>query len=134
VFCRSVLKVSKVLCTSSVIVWGKVHEIIPVLTRYCYIHEFNQLFRSKIRNYRRCSGCRSHDGRDSFLDHPRACFLETRKLSPPCLGHLLLESLLEYPPLCLWQILHRHLDRVVRPNLSPGSTILRVHHGFNKST
>jgi hypothetical protein len=71
---------------------------------------------------------------DGLLDHPHACFLETRKLPPPCLSHLLLEFLLERSPLCLGQILHHHPDRVVRPNLSLGSTILRVHHGFDKST
>jgi hypothetical protein len=32
----------------------------------------------------------------------------------------------------LGQILHCHPDRVVRPNFSPGSTILQVRHGFDK--
>jgi hypothetical protein len=41
--------------------------------------------------------------------------------------------LLECPPLCLGQIFHCHPDRVVRPNLGPGSSILQVHHGFEKS-
>jgi hypothetical protein len=111
---------------------GKVREIIPVLASYRYAHEFNQLFRSKVRSYRRCSSCHSHNGRDDFLDHRRVCFLLTCKL-PPRLGHLLLEFLLERPSLCLGQILHCDPDHVVRPNLGPGSTILQVRHGFNKS-
>jgi hypothetical protein len=105
---------------------GKVHEIVHVLASYRYVHEFNQLFRSKVRSYHRCSSCHRCDDRDGFLDHSRACFLETRKLPPPCLGHFLLEFHLERPPLYLRQILHRHPDRVVRPNLGPGSTVLPV--------
>jgi hypothetical protein len=112
---------------------GKVHEIVPILARYRYVHKFNQLFRSKVRSYQRCSSCRSHDGRDGFLDHPCASFLEIREL-PPRLGHLLLEFLLERPPLCLWQTLHCHNDHVVRPDLGPGTTLLRVRYGFDKST
>jgi hypothetical protein len=81
-----------------------------------------------------CSGYHSRDGQDGFLDNSRACFLETRKLPPSCLSHLLLEFLLERPPLCLGQIFHHHPDRVVRPNLGPDSTILQVHHRFGKST
>jgi hypothetical protein len=32
---------------------GKVREIILVLASYCYVHEFNQLFGSKVRSYHR---------------------------------------------------------------------------------
>jgi hypothetical protein len=127
VFYRSVLKVSSTAYLSDST--GEVCEIVPIIARYRYVHEFNQLFGSKVRTYRRCSGCHSRDGQDGFLDDPHVCFLETRKLPPPCFGHLLLEC----PPLSLGHILHHHPDRVVRPNLGPGSTILRVRRGFDKS-
>jgi hypothetical protein len=53
---------------------GRVCEIVPVLASYCYVHEFNEIFGCKVRSYHGCSGCRSCDGQDGFLDHPRACF------------------------------------------------------------
>jgi hypothetical protein len=62
-----------------------------------------------------------------------AYFLETLELPPPHLGHLLLEFHLERPPLYLGQILHCHADCVVRPDLYPGTTLLWVRHGFDKS-
>jgi hypothetical protein len=132
-FYRLVLKVTKVLHTSSVIIRVKFVRSLTYL-----------LATATSMNLTNSSGARLGIticvavvivvmAGTIFLITPMCVFLETRKL-PPCFGHLLLEFPLERPPLCLRQIFHRHPHRVVRPNLGLGSTILQVHYGFDKST
>jgi hypothetical protein len=119
-FCTSVLKVCKVLRTSSVIV------------RVKFVRSFSYLLGTATSiNLTNSSGV----GLGATVDVAVSIVMmaHTHELLPPCLGHLLPEFLLECPPLCLGKILHCHADRLVRPDLGPGTTLLRVGNSFNKS-
>jgi hypothetical protein len=116
VFCRSVLKVSKVLRTSSVIVRVKFVSLFPYL-----------LATTTSINLTNSSGVRLEvtvGVAVAIVVMAGTVFLVTLVCVSWKHTSFLFEFLLERPPLYLGQILHRHPDCVVRPNLGPSSTIL----------